>query len=92
MMKLDGSLATLFLEQKKKVQAKKDEKDRLRKEKVLVRDYKIKVWGCFYQVSKCLLSIIVVLLRWFGILYLKIYVIVLVFQFLNHVLKLIFLD
>ncbi len=51
MMKLDGSLATLFLEQKKKVQAKKDEKDRLRKEKVLVRDYKIKVWGCFYQVS-----------------------------------------
>ncbi|KAF4113848.1 myb-binding protein 1A-like protein [Onychostoma macrolepis] len=43
MMKLDGSLATLFLEQKKKIQAKKDEKDRMRKEKVLVRDFKIKV-------------------------------------------------
>ncbi len=42
----------------------------------------------FYQYS------LVVLLRRFGILYLKIYVIVLVlvFQFLNHVLKLIFLD
>ncbi len=47
MMKLDGSLATLFLEQKKKIQAKKNEKDRMRKEKVLVRDFKIKVWGCF---------------------------------------------
>uniref|UniRef100_A0A8C1QKM8 MYB binding protein (P160) 1a n=1 Tax=Cyprinus carpio TaxID=7962 RepID=A0A8C1QKM8_CYPCA len=43
MMKLDGSLASLFLEHKKKIQAKKDEKDRLRKEKVLVRDFKIKV-------------------------------------------------
>uniref|UniRef100_A0A673I0F8 MYB binding protein 1a n=1 Tax=Sinocyclocheilus rhinocerous TaxID=307959 RepID=A0A673I0F8_9TELE len=43
MMKLDGSLAALFLEQKKKIQAKKDEKDRLRKEKVLVRDFRIKV-------------------------------------------------
>uniref|UniRef100_A0A673I543 Myb-binding protein 1A-like protein n=1 Tax=Sinocyclocheilus rhinocerous TaxID=307959 RepID=A0A673I543_9TELE len=43
MMKLDGSLSALFLEQKKKIQAKKDEKDRLRKEKVLVRDFKIKV-------------------------------------------------
>ncbi|XP_026096269.1 myb-binding protein 1A-like protein [Carassius auratus] len=43
MMKLDGSLASLFLEQKKKIQAKKDEKDRIRKEKVLVRDFKIKV-------------------------------------------------
>ncbi|XP_057180625.1 myb-binding protein 1A-like protein isoform X1 [Triplophysa rosa] len=43
MMKLDGSLASLFLEQKKRIQAKKDEKDRLRKEKVLVRDFKIKV-------------------------------------------------
>ncbi|XP_043094788.1 myb-binding protein 1A-like protein [Puntigrus tetrazona] len=43
MMKLDGSLAALFLEQKKKIQAKKNEKDRLRKEKVLVRDFRIKV-------------------------------------------------
>ncbi|XP_051535591.1 myb-binding protein 1A-like protein [Myxocyprinus asiaticus] len=43
MMKLDGSLAALFQEQQKKIQAKKDEKDRLRKEKVLVRDFKIKV-------------------------------------------------
>ncbi|KAI2664999.1 Myb-binding protein 1A-like protein [Labeo rohita] len=43
MMKLDGSLSALFLEQKKKIQAKKNEKERLRKEKVLVRDFKIKV-------------------------------------------------
>ncbi|XP_066509316.1 myb-binding protein 1A-like protein isoform X1 [Hoplias malabaricus] len=43
MMKLDENLATLFGEQKKKLQAKKDEKERLRKEKTLVRDFKIKV-------------------------------------------------
>ncbi|XP_017307203.2 myb-binding protein 1A-like protein isoform X2 [Ictalurus punctatus] len=43
MMKLDENLASLFGEQKKKVQAKKDEKERLRKEKTLVRDFKIKV-------------------------------------------------
>ncbi|CDQ73702.1 unnamed protein product [Oncorhynchus mykiss] len=43
MMKLDGSIAGLFLEQKKKMQAKKDEKDKLKKEKTLVRDFKIKV-------------------------------------------------
>uniref|UniRef100_A0A674AAA1 MYB binding protein (P160) 1a n=1 Tax=Salmo trutta TaxID=8032 RepID=A0A674AAA1_SALTR len=43
MMKLDGSIASLFLEQKKKMQAKKDEKDKLKKEKTLVRDFKIKV-------------------------------------------------
>lgn len=43
MMKLDKNLATLFGEQKKKLQAKKDEKERLRKEKTLVRDFKIKV-------------------------------------------------
>ncbi|KAI5101710.1 myb-binding protein 1A-like protein [Silurus meridionalis] len=43
MMKLDQNLATLFGEQKKKLQAKKDEKERLRKEKTLVRDFKIKV-------------------------------------------------
>lgn len=43
MMKLDKSLAALFSEQKKKTQAKKDEKTRLHKEKVLVREFKIKV-------------------------------------------------
>ncbi|KAJ8266572.1 hypothetical protein GJAV_G00132020 [Gymnothorax javanicus] len=43
MMKLDGSIAALFAEQKKKIQARKDEKERLRKEKALVRDFKIKV-------------------------------------------------
>ncbi|KAL1273708.1 hypothetical protein QQF64_026522 [Cirrhinus molitorella] len=43
MMKLDGSLSALFLEQKKRIQAKKNEKDKMRKEKVLVRDFKIKV-------------------------------------------------
>ncbi|KAM7374710.1 hypothetical protein PAMP_007351 [Pampus punctatissimus] len=43
MMELDKSLAALFSEQKKKSQAKKDEKTRLHKEKMLVRDFKIKV-------------------------------------------------
>ncbi|XP_056140733.1 myb-binding protein 1A-like protein [Lampris incognitus] len=43
MMKLDNSLSILFAEQKKKTQAKKDEKAKLLKEKVLVREYKIKV-------------------------------------------------
>ncbi|XP_058230689.1 myb-binding protein 1A-like protein isoform X2 [Hemibagrus wyckioides] len=43
MMKLDKNLEVLFGEQKKKLQAKKDEKERLRKEKTLVRDFKIKV-------------------------------------------------
>ncbi|KAM4620699.1 myb-binding protein 1A-like protein [Polymixia lowei] len=43
MMKLDKSLAALFSEQKKKIQAKKDEKTRLHKEKMLVLDFKIKV-------------------------------------------------
>ncbi|XP_067295675.1 myb-binding protein 1A-like protein [Pseudorasbora parva] len=43
MMKLDGSLSSLFLEQKNRIQAKKDEKNRISKEKVLVRDFKIKV-------------------------------------------------
>ncbi|KAM6907010.1 myb-binding protein 1A-like protein [Xenentodon cancila] len=43
MMKLDESLAALFTEQKKKVQAKKDEKIKLKREKTLVRDFKIKV-------------------------------------------------
>ncbi|KAI4898191.1 hypothetical protein NFI96_030545, partial [Prochilodus magdalenae] len=43
MMKLDKNLSTLFGEQRKKLQAKKDEKERLRREKTLVRDFKIKV-------------------------------------------------
>ncbi|KAM8835422.1 myb-binding protein 1A-like protein [Synchiropus picturatus] len=43
MMELDKSLAALFTEQKKRVQAKKDEKAKLKKEKTLVREFKIKV-------------------------------------------------
>ncbi len=43
MMELDKGLAALFSEQKKKTQAKKDEKTKLQKEKMLVRDFKIKV-------------------------------------------------
>ncbi|KAM6970524.1 myb-binding protein 1A-like protein [Aplochiton taeniatus] len=43
MMKLDGSIAALFLEQKKKIQAKKDEKVQMKKETALIRDFKIKV-------------------------------------------------
>ncbi|XP_061211463.1 myb-binding protein 1A [Neopsephotus bourkii] len=43
MMALDKNISALFAEQQKRVQAKKDEKDRLRKEKILRRDYKIKV-------------------------------------------------
>lgn len=43
MMELDKSLAAVFLEQKKKTQAKKDEKTKIQKEKTLVRDFKIKV-------------------------------------------------
>uniref|UniRef100_A0A3P9JKQ5 MYB binding protein (P160) 1a n=1 Tax=Oryzias latipes TaxID=8090 RepID=A0A3P9JKQ5_ORYLA len=43
MMKLDQSLSALFSEQKKKIQAKKDEKAKLQKEKSLVLDFKIKV-------------------------------------------------
>nr|XP_057943713.1 myb-binding protein 1A-like protein [Doryrhamphus excisus] len=43
MMELDKSLSVLFSEQKKKMQAKKDDKAKLQKEKTLVRDFKIKV-------------------------------------------------
>lgn len=43
MMELDKSLAALFSEQKKKAEAKKDEKTKVHKEKMLVRDFKIKV-------------------------------------------------
>ncbi|KAM3601132.1 uncharacterized protein V6R79_008223 [Siganus canaliculatus] len=43
MMKLDEGLAALFSEQKKKNQAKTDERAKMQKEKTLVRDFKIKV-------------------------------------------------
>ncbi|XP_039110421.1 myb-binding protein 1A [Hyaena hyaena] len=43
MMALDQSLASLFAEQKLRVQARKDEKNKLRKEKVLRRDFQIRV-------------------------------------------------
>lgn len=43
MMALDKSLSALFSEQKKKIQAKKDEKTKLQKEWTLVREFKIKV-------------------------------------------------
>lgn len=43
MMELDKSLAAVFSEQQKRSQAKKDEKTKIRKEKTLVRDFKIKV-------------------------------------------------
>ncbi|XP_039612824.1 myb-binding protein 1A-like protein [Polypterus senegalus] len=43
MMQLDERISALFSEQKKRLQAKKDEKERMRKENTLVRDFKIKV-------------------------------------------------
>ncbi|KAF7244331.1 Myb-binding protein 1A-like protein [Varanus komodoensis] len=43
MMSLDKNLSALFAEQQKRIQAKKDEKEKLRKEKILRRDFKIKV-------------------------------------------------
>ncbi|KAM6911475.1 myb-binding protein 1A-like protein [Lycodopsis pacificus] len=43
MIELDKGLSALFSEQKKKTQAKKDEKTKMQKEKTLVRDFKIKV-------------------------------------------------
>uniref|UniRef100_A0A673V5K9 MYB binding protein 1a n=1 Tax=Suricata suricatta TaxID=37032 RepID=A0A673V5K9_SURSU len=43
MMALDQSLASLFAEQKLRIQARRDEKDKLRKEKVLRRDFQIRV-------------------------------------------------
>lgn len=43
MMALDQSLASLFAEQKLRIQARKDEKNKLRKEKVLQRDFQIRV-------------------------------------------------
>ncbi|KAM9209438.1 myb-binding protein 1A [Dugong dugon] len=43
MMALDQSLASLFAEQKLRIQAKKDEKSKLQKENVLRRDFQIRV-------------------------------------------------
>ncbi|KAK4812421.1 hypothetical protein QYF61_019655, partial [Mycteria americana] len=43
MMALDKNISALFAAQQKRIQAKKDEKDRMRKEKILRRDFKIKV-------------------------------------------------
>ncbi|NXT52896.1 MBB1A protein, partial [Pluvianellus socialis] len=43
MMALDKNISALFAEQQKRIQAKKDEKDRIRKEAILRRDFKIKV-------------------------------------------------
>ncbi|NXW62873.1 MBB1A protein, partial [Eurystomus gularis] len=43
MMALDKNLSALFAEQQKRIQAKKDEKEKMRKEKILRRDFKIKV-------------------------------------------------
>ncbi|NWS76149.1 MBB1A protein, partial [Crotophaga sulcirostris] len=43
MMALDKNISALFAEQQKRIQAKKDEKGRMRKEKILRRDFKIKV-------------------------------------------------
>lgn len=43
MMALDQSLASLFAEQKLRVQARRDEKNKLQKEKALRRDFQIRV-------------------------------------------------
>ncbi|XP_073430787.1 myb-binding protein 1A [Dendrobates tinctorius] len=43
MMALDNNLAVLFAEQQKRIQAKKDEKAKIREEKILRKDFKIKV-------------------------------------------------
>ncbi|XP_056412387.1 myb-binding protein 1A [Hyla sarda] len=43
MMNLDESLSALFAEQQKRIQAKKDEKAKIREEKILRKDFKIKV-------------------------------------------------
>lgn len=42
-MALDKSLASLFAEQKLRIQARKDEKNKLQKEKALRRDFQIRV-------------------------------------------------
>lgn len=48
MMALDKNISALFAEQQKRIQAKKDEKDRIRKEKILRRDFKIKVGNKYF--------------------------------------------
>lgn len=60
MMALDKNISALFAEQQKRIQAKKDEKDRMRKEKILRRDFKIKVRGMFGVKTSCLPSVLVV--------------------------------
>lgn len=43
MMALDQNLASLFAEQKLRIQARRDEKNKLQKEKALRRDFQIRV-------------------------------------------------
>lgn len=43
MMALDQSLSSLFAEQKLRIQARKDEKSKLNKEKILRRNFQIRV-------------------------------------------------
>lgn len=43
MMALDQNLASLFAEQKLRIQARKEEKNKLQKEKKLRRDFQIRV-------------------------------------------------
>ena len=43
MMSLDAGLAALFSEQKKKMEAKREEKVKVTKEKTLILDFKMKV-------------------------------------------------
>lgn len=52
MMQLDKSLSALFSEQKKKIQAKKNEKMKLQKERGLVREFKIKVTCPHLELAK----------------------------------------
>lgn len=51
MMALDKNISALFAEQQKRVQAKKDEKERMRKEKILRRDFKTKVRERLFDVK-----------------------------------------
>lgn len=43
MMALDQNLSSLFAEQKLRIQARRDEKNKLQKEKALRRDFQIRV-------------------------------------------------
>jgi len=43
MMSLDAGMATLFSEQKKKMEAKREEKVKVHKERTLILDFKMKV-------------------------------------------------